>query len=517
MMRRNICFLFAVIFMLSFLFPFYTGAVDAPGEYIETEKSTYLVGEFLNIRYRFEEADDTRWICFYKDGVAAQNMLYAMHAPVVLAANYFAPVYLKEIGGDENANPADLLQTGMYVMKVMYLTEGGDCTDAQSFAEGEKSTLTSTFAVQSNQELKPTISVEDREIPAGDALAVQFKGIANTLGTDTLQIEIRDTQNNTVKSRFLWSGQYYAGLSGTMTIPTDGLEPGTYAVQLICSNPDFDYDGTAVEITLTEAGTDTDQEKQSYFPEDLFSSAERCGQFFVNADNPKIVYEEVDGEWVMHVPVHPGYDYLYTWEPIPYTHYTVTFDFCLNLFNESGMGDELDFLFGLSDKAVPFHQIALVNNNGILDLLHYQHTGEKFYYYEGDTTFWDVYEEDLWGTLQVEVTPDDVSVYYDGMLLAILEDTQGCVGEKGGIGIRGGSEGGWMIKNLVLVEGVSQEPVPENTPTVQPTQTPESHTAQSTPEQISNNRTASWIWIMPVSLIVLAGGIGTFIFFRKRK
>lgn len=509
MMRRNICFLFAVIFMFSFIFPFYAGAANEPGEYIETDKHEYLVGEFLRIGYRFEEADETRWICFYKDGFAMQNMLYAMHAPVVLAANYFGPVYLTKIGGDGTGNPTDLLETGTYMMKVMYLTERGDCTDAQSFVEGEKSTLTNTFTVQANQELKPTISVEDREIPAGDAVIVQFKGIANTLGTDTMQIEIRDAQNNSVKSRFLWSGQYYAGLYGTMNIPTDGLEPGVYAVQLICSDPDFHFDATVIEITLTEEESGEGQEKQSYFPNDLFSSADRCGQFFVNADNPKIIYEEVDGAWVMHVPVHPGYDYLYTWEPIPYTHYTVTFDFCLNLFNESGVGDELDFLFGLSDKAVPFHQIALVNKNGILDLLHYQHTGEAFHYYEEDTTFWDLYEEDLWGTLQVEVTPDDVCVYYEGMLLAVLEDTQGCVGEKGGIGIRGGSEGGWKIKNLTLVEGVSQEPVPENTPTVRPTQTPE--------EEPQNQKT-SWSWIIPVGvLVVLAGGIGTFIFVRKRK
>lgn len=281
----------------------------------------------------------------------------------------------------------------------------------------------------------------------------------------------------------------------------------------------------ATEMASTpEITEDASKEKENYFPEDLFSSAEACGQYFVNADHPDLVYEQEDGEWVMHVPVHVGYDYMWTLEPIPYDTYTVTFDFYLNMLDDPEIVDELDFLFGMPSEGVPFHQIALINNMGFLELLHYKHTGEIFEYYELDKTFFDIYDEEFWLSVTVEITPDEVSVYYDDDWIVTLEDTAGCVGENGHIGIRGGSKGGWRIKNLSLVEGTFEENEPVATPETTPATSPSASSATTAPSTIpdanrhSGEGSSNWIWIVGIAAAVtVCGGIAGFVIYRKKK
>ena len=237
------------------------------------------------------------------------------------------------------------------------------------------------------------------------------------------------------------------------------------------------------------------------FPDNLFSSAEVCGQYFNNAEVPGIIYEDVDGESVMTMPLHTGLDYLYTKEAIPYDSFTVTFDFYIIISPDSHF-QEMDFLFGMSGGAKPFHQVTLTSESGSLNLRHYTLV-EEWYQYEEDALFYDVYDTEFWQTFTVEITPEEVSVYLNDEYLATLTDTEGCVGANGYIGLRAGSAGGWKIKNLTVTEGVGGTPDTDPTeeptvePTVEATETPtEEPTVEST-EEITTQNPSSDITTVP--------------------
>lgn len=209
----------------------------------------------------------------------------------------------------------------------------------------------------------------------------------------------------------------------------------------------------------------------NFFPDDLFSSADVCGQYFEHAAEKGTIYEEVDGEHVMTMPFHSGFNYLYTSTPIPYDTYTISFDFYLIISPQSHF-HEMDFLFGMSGNATPMHQATLTCESGSLMFRHYEVITTYSEYIE-DALFYDVYDEECWQTFSAEITPEEVTLYLNGEYLVTLTDSAGCVGEKGCIGLRAGSKGGWKIKNLKLVEGLSagnEEPTDE--PTTAPTTAP---------------------------------------------
>ena len=284
----------------------------------------------------------------------------------------------------------------------------------------------------------------------------------------------------------------------------------------------------------------------NFFPADMFSSADVCGQYFANASEAGTKYENVDGEDVMTLPFHNGFNYLYTTSPIPYDTFTVSFDFYLIISPESHF-HEMGFLFGMTGSDRPFHSATLVSEAGSLRLRHYTLNEHTWYEYTEDTVFYDVYEDECWQTFTVEVTPDDVTVYLNDELLTTLTDTEGCVGERGCIGLRAGSKGGWKIKNLKLVEGLStgdnpvstdaptnapsadatepstQEPsadateIPTQEPTVDTTETSKP-TSSVDPQSSASNKDGEFPWgtVGIIVAVVLVGGAVLFVVIRKK-
>lgn len=525
-MKRIISLMLAMVFCVALFLPSFASGTERE-EFIKLDKSTYLSGEYMEILYEFQEGDLTRWICFYKGSQQASNMVLAMTATARIASNMFVPNVAVGMNGRNRFTP---LEPGSYLMKIMYLPEGGDHTVAANFTEGEKSNLTYSFTVTANSVTTPTLSIADREIGKNGNLVVSFAGIVHTLEDRTLDVEIRDADGKVVKTRQLWNGLYYAGVSGETTISLNGLVPGKYTVGLACSDSGFTVDTTTVEITVTEQ---EEGDHSSVFPEDLFKNKEICGQYFANADNPGNIYEVIDGEYVMTVPLHPGADYMYTWEPIPYETFTVTFDFLLHIEEGGKFADEMDFLFGMPKAGMPFHQVAMANAYSSFSMLHYKHTGTTFENYEYDTMFYDLYEEEMWYTISFEVTPEAVTVYMGDEELLTLEDTANCIGEYGHIGLRGGSNAGWKIKNLTVREGLYDGEIPPPStaePTVEATQTPtvtqEATQNVEVPTEAPTEkpgRTDSgshgWIVVLVIALVVAvaAGGVIGFVIYKKKK
>ena len=511
-MRRVMCLLLTLIMSVSLAVPFTTGAADVREEFIRTDKSTYEVGEMVEIQYEFDGSDTTRWICFYKESVSVGNMVYAMTAGALRASNTFAPITTLGMNGTDTSA---LTQSGTYIMKVMYIE--GETTDvaAADFKSGDKSTMTYTFSIQGGEASVPSIAVTDTEIGKGGVLNVQFAGIVNTLYNRTLTVELRDGNDEVVKSRVLWNSIYYAGKSGELAISLSDVEPGAYTVHLVCSDPEYALGTNEVSVTVTEEVADT---LASIFPDNLFSSAEICSQYFANADNPGNTYELIDGEYVMHVPLHPGNDYMYTWDAIPYSKFTVTFEFLLHIVDGSQYSDEMDFLFGLPAAGIPFHQATLAHQAGSFELRHYKHTGATFENYDLDTMFIDIYEDETWFEFTAEITPEDVSIYINGEWWATLEDTAGCIGENGYIGLRGGSTGGWEIKNLKVEPGTLEEQASGNVIPETPTKAPATATPDVEDEIVPENEDGNSLWlVVAVTVVVLAGGLAAFVILKKKK
>ena len=518
-MKRLISLMLVMVFCVALFLPSFASGTERE-EFIKLDKATYLSGEFMELIYEFTEADPNCWICMYKGTAQASNMVFATTATSRLASNVYVPIISVGMNGQDRTTP---LSAGNYIMKVMYLPEGANHEDASVFVEGERSTITYAFTVNANSVLTPTISVAQKEISKNGNLVVNYAGVAHNLENRTLHVEILDQNGQVVKTRQLWNGLYYAGMTGDASISLVGVEPGQYTVRLACSDSEFVVDSTAIAIIVT------DQEEGDHsvvFPEDLFKNKEICGQYFANADNPGNKYEVIDGEYVMTVPLHPGADYMYTWDPIPYETFTVTFDFLLHIEEGGQHADEMDFLFGLPKAGMPFHQVTMANAYGSFSMLHYKHTGTAFENYEFDTTFYDIYEEEMWYTISFQVTPDDVTVFIDDYEVATLEDTANCIGEYGHIGLRGGSNAGWKIKNLTVREGLydgevpppsTAEPTVEATPTPTPevTETPEETQAPTTPKD--GNGTVWLVIGIVVAIVVVAGGAVGFILYKKKK
>jgi hypothetical protein len=178
------------------------------------------------------------------------------------------------------------------------------------------------------------------------------------------------------------------------------------------------------------------------FPEDLLSSAEICGQYFTHADEPGTVYEEIDGEYIMTIPQHKALNFLYTKEAIPYESFTVSFDFYLNITPDSHF-HEMDFLFGVSEDGKIHHQLTIGNTAEAMSVGHWKRDVNGMSNYADDNYFYDLYEEEAWNTIAVQITGENATVFLNGEEILTLTDTANCTGEFGRIGLRGGSSGGW--------------------------------------------------------------------------
>lgn len=267
------------------------------------------------------------------------------------------------------------------------------------------------------------------------------------------------------------------------------------------------------------------------FPQDLFSNREICGQYFTHADEPGTIYEAVNGEYIMTIPQHKALNFLYTTEAIPYASFTVSFDFYLNITSDSHF-HEMDFLFGMTGGAKPFHQASIVANQESLFLKHYTYTGE-WMEYEEDRYFYDIYDTEYWQTFTAEVTPEGVTIYLNDEELGTLTDTENCTGTSGYIGLRGGSAGGWKIKNLTVTEGIggvsNETPTQEPTqkPTQEPTQEPTVEHAQTPFEDVTVTPTQNpqlkkengfpWLIVGGIAVVLVVIGIVLFVVLRKRK
>ncbi len=219
-----------------------------------------------------------------------------------------------------------------------------------------------------------------------------------------------------------------------------------------------------------------------FYPEDIFSSLEKCSQYFERCDQN--TFEEIDGEMVMTVPFHPGIDWMYSKTSVDYDTYTISFDFALT----AEANSEANLLFAMAEDGSMFNQISFIGSGGNLYVVHYQFTGAAWNHYEEDHLMFAAYEGDTWCNAIVELTPEGIDIYIDEEYVTTLSVTPDYSNSH--IGLRCGSAGGFKIKNFTVTEGVSgemttEEPTvePTETPTVEPTvKTTEAPTAQATEE-----------------------------------
>lgn len=226
--------------------------------------------------------------------------------------------------------------------------------------------------------------------------------------------------------------------------------------------------------------------QEGIYPEDVFSSLEKCSQYFERCDQN--TFEEIDGEIVMTVPLHPGIDWMYSKTSVNYDTYTISFDYALTTEAHS----EANLLFAMAEDGNVFNQISFISTGGNLYVVHYQFTGAAWNHYEDDHFQIAAYEGDTWCNAIVELTSEGIDIYIDEEYVTTLSETPDYSNSH--IGLRCGSAGGFKIKNFSVTEGVSggtttQEPTeaptvePTETPTVEPTaENTEATTAQATEE-----------------------------------
>ncbi len=281
--------------------------------------------------------------------------------------------------------------------------------------------------------------------------------------------------------------------------------------------------------SYTVFAAETPSEQQGLFPEDLFRNAEVCGQYFVNADCEENQYVVIDGEYVLILPNHKVLDHMYTKSPIPYSRYVVSFDFMIQVSPDGEGYDEMDFLFGVAEQGYPFHQAAMAGEgDGSFNFIHHKFDGRQWTRYDADRIFYDLFETDTWYEFAAEITPESVDIYINNEWLGSLSEVMEIADEPGRIGLRGGSAGGWKIKNMqVISDEIIEAPTP-SVPAALPTETvtanphvsslPEhSVDPTATQEPVASNASV----IVPaviVGLVLLLGvGISIVIIQKKKK
>ncbi len=281
-------------------------------------------------------------------------------------------------------------------------------------------------------------------------------------------------------------------------------------------------------MSCTVVAAETPSAQQGLFPEDLFRNAEVCGQYFVNADCEENRYEVIGDEYVLILPNHKALDHMYTKNPIPYDQYTVSFDFMVQVAPDGEGYDEMDFLFGVAEQGYPFHQAAMAGEtDGSFNLIHHKFDG-KWTRYDTDRVFYDLFETDTWYTFIAEITPESVDIFINNDWLGSLTDVMGCVDEYGRIGLRGGSVGGWKVKNLqVTSDEIIEVPTP-SVPVASPTETvtpnpvisvlPERSTSPATTQGPAASSNDSVILPIVIAGVVLLLGVGiSIVILRKKK
>lgn len=258
---------------------------------------------------------------------------------------------------------------------------------------------------------------------------------------------------------------------------------------------------------------------ENLFPENLFSSADVCGEYFHNADEAGTIYEEENGEYIMTMPIHTAFNYLYTKEAIPYESFTVSFDFYLIISPDSHF-HEMDLLVGMSGEAKPFHQASVVAQNESLFMKHYT-LDEEWSEYKEDEYFYGLYDEECWQTFKAAITPAGVEVYINDEFVGFLTDTEDCIGDRGYIGLRAGSSGGWKIKNLSVVSNMLEEteqPAEEVTdvPSGDVTETSSPAPTQDVLSGADGSGFPVWIAIV-IGAVVIVAGVATWLVLKKKK
>ncbi|MBR5280801.1 MAG: hypothetical protein IKU26_07550 [Clostridia bacterium] len=516
-MKRVISLFLTVVMCVALCLPCTVNGAD---EYSKLTKSTYAYGEYMEIAYKFSDADPTRWVCVYKNSVSVSNMVFVYPATVFAISGYFIPQLGIPVNGYQVSNA---FEPGNYVMKVMYIPEGGNYADANNFSTGAKSDLTYSFTVTANSVTKPTLSIANRQIQKNGNLTVAYSGLSYDLGSRSLNLVVTNQSGKTVKTRALFNANYYAGISGEATIALTGLAAGTYKVGFVCDDATFVIDQAPIEITVTDevaSGTD------GVFPKDLFKNKETTGRYFTNADNAGNVYSTVNGEYVLSIPHHLGYEYMYTWEPMPYDTFTVTFDFLIHIQEDydSQIADEMDFLFGVSEDGKIHHQLTIANTAEAMSVNHWLRDENGMSNYTDDSYFYDLYEEEAWNTVAVQITGENATVFLNGEEIITLTDTANCTGEFGRIGLRGGSSGGWDIKNLKVYEGLYKEETATEAPTEAPTETPAATQTPATtqaptqaPTEQTNGGNGALIIVVIAIVVVAACAVVTVIILTKKK
>lgn len=280
------------------------------------------------------------------------------------------------------------------------------------------------------------------------------------------------------------------------------------------------------------------------YPEDLFASAQRFGEYFAHGENA--VFQEENGEQIFYVPNSDNTGFQYTLSSIPYTTYTLHYEAALILYTEetTGMshGEEACMLFGLRQgEQLFFHQIRLFNSNGMLLIDHwkFENGGWQAYAEEDTLLMVDLDAQDIYFDVTMQVENNSVDVYIDGefaVTIANIADSAG--GDSGVLAFRSSGEG-FKMKNFNVYEGIIDPEnliQPESTPTLQPTQTatptntpeiptntpttePTEQIASPTPNpETGNGKTADIITIIVISVIlVAAAGTGLGIYIKKKR
>lgn len=527
-MKRIGSVLLVMVLCVALLVPL--TASGAGDEYISSNKSTFVYGEYMEVVYKFAEADPTRWVCVYKGSDAVSNMVFTYPATSTVISGYYMPWLGVALNGHQ---VSDAFEPGNYIMKVMHIPEGGNYMDANNFSTGADSNITYSFTVTANSATTPAISIADREIEKNGTLMVSYSGISYMVGNRALNLVVTNQNGQTIKSRSLLTMNQYAGISGEIAIAMTGVEPGTYKVGFACEDSAYTISQAPIEITVVDQAVG---DNTAVFPADVFKDKETCSRYFANADKQGVTYEVIDGEYVMNVPHHMGFDYIYTWEPIPYDTYTVSYDFLLHIVEDfdSYISDEMDFLFGMSEDTTTHHQLSVSNSSGAMSVSHWTRTKDTPYVnYVDDGCFYDLYEDEAWHNITIQFTKDEVVVFLNGEEIVALSESAGCTGALGRFAFRGGSSGGWAIKNLKVSEGLyTDEPItnPTETPTEVPTEVPAETDSQdpgtSTPAPTQkpteqpkddNGGSSAWIIIVIVAVVVVACGVVTILVLKKKK
>ncbi len=272
---------------------------------------------------------------------------------------------------------------------------------------------------------------------------------------------------------------------------------------------------------------------------DICSDYEKASAFLSNLAETDVNYDGMQG--VLHIPVvENGDSYVWSLQQVPYSEYTVSVDVAI-------MDGSANFLFGVGENGgYPWTQLIFEPSfdDGILKFFHSKHTGSAWEFPGQQTGFTDmIFDGETFYNLTVEVTVDEIFVFFDGLEIGAMLDTSNFLEDLSYIGFRaGGGSSGYLIKNLAIYEGVGLELDPENPPVNNPTEAPteasteaptevptEEPTVEATEEATEDSKVTQAPtqdedsgngWILPVviiAVVVIAGAVVVVLVLKKKK